>query len=90
MGHMAAGDAQHLASVLKKAILSRAATTNHTTEKGLQSPSHDVIFSQLIIKVLLENCKLLYSEQSKVPLGCACIYTYIYIPRLSIVSEYLL
>lgn len=32
---MAAGDAEHLASVLKKAILSRAATTNHTTEKGL-------------------------------------------------------
>ena len=41
-------------------------------------PSHHTIFSQLIIKVLLENCKLLYSEQYKVPLGCTCIYTYIY------------
>lgn len=41
---MASGDSKHLASALKKAILSMAATTNRTTErrrwteKVLQSP----------------------------------------------------
>ena len=33
-GYVAAGGEAHLASALKKAILSRAATTNHATERG--------------------------------------------------------
>lgn len=33
-GYVAAGGEAHLASALKKAILSRVATTNHATERG--------------------------------------------------------
>lgn len=61
-----------------------AATTNRTTERGrspgkaLQSPGELHHLSQLVIQVLVENCKRLYSEQYKVPLGCTYIYTYIY------------
>lgn len=57
-----------------------AATTSRTTERGC-SPEprrNDVIFSQLITKVRVENRKRLYSEQYKVPLGRTCIYTRMY------------
>lgn len=75
---------KHLASALEKAILSTAATTNRTTERGRspgrapQGPGRSVIFPSSLVTSSRKTVSVCTVDSIKCRWGCTYIYTHIY------------